>query len=159
MPQGGLPRETARMKRSRLDSDVMASIFTPDTSTLANRKVVMPPSTQSGMVVKKAPTLASRPARNQAWLLLAAPVTAHQRTWLRWCATAARLFWLHPPFLQPKRVERAVGPCFNAAAAPHRHCPTPRTPPFLNRCTIVPAAAYCAGAGILRRMKPSCFGG
>ena len=37
-------------------------ILMPDTSTLANRKVVIPPSTQSGMVVKNAPTFAMIPA-------------------------------------------------------------------------------------------------
>lgn len=45
------PRDTARMKRVRRAKPSMDITLMPDTHTLANRKVVMPPSTQLGMVV------------------------------------------------------------------------------------------------------------
>lgn len=48
------PREHATMKRSRREMSVEARILIPDTATLANRNVVMPPSTHSGIDVKNA---------------------------------------------------------------------------------------------------------
>lgn len=48
------PMEQATMKRLRREFPVEERILIPETATLAKRKVVMPPSTQSGMDVKNA---------------------------------------------------------------------------------------------------------
>lgn len=48
------PMEQATMKRLRRESPADARILIPLTATLAKRKVVMPPRTQSGMDVKNA---------------------------------------------------------------------------------------------------------
>jgi hypothetical protein len=58
------PSDTAKMKRVRRLKPSMEMTLMPETHTEANRNVVMPPSTQLGMVVTHAPTLASTPKQN-----------------------------------------------------------------------------------------------
>ena len=50
------PTEHAAMKRIRREFPAEVRILMPEVATFANKNVVMPPRTQSGMNVKNAPT-------------------------------------------------------------------------------------------------------
>mmetsp|Transcript_742 Transcript_742/g.1203 ORF Transcript_742/g.1203 Transcript_742/m.1203 type:complete len:172 (-) Transcript_742:1855-2370(-) len=56
--------EIAKMKRERRVSGSDVITLIPDTAIFAKRNVDMPPNTERGMIVKKAPNLPNTPNRN-----------------------------------------------------------------------------------------------